>query len=171
MTFLAIQYLEQSLRLTYPPRITYFYFDFSVKKSVVDVLAGLLKQLASPMRNIPSCLKTLYGNFKTEGPRPDEAKLLELFVDCAEEYPEVFVFFDAFDECEPTLRVDIVSIIQHLHERKIKVWVTTQPRQLDELVTEGPDDAIKAEIKAKETDVTRYLSGRLKNVKDNDVWS
>jgi hypothetical protein len=169
MTFLAIQYLKQSLRLTYPPRITYFYFDYSVEKlELVDVLAGLLKQLASPL---PSCLKTLYGNFiEPGGPRPDKAKLLELFVDCAEEYPEVFVFFDAFDECDSTLRVEIVEIIKHLHERKIKVWVTTQPRQLDDLVTEGPDGAINAEIKAKETDVTRYLSGRLKNVRvDNEL--
>lgn len=170
MTFLAIQYLEGSLRLTHPPRITSFYFDYSVKKSAVDVLASLLKQLASPLENIPSCLKSLYGNFKPEEPRPDKAKLLNLFVQCAETYQEVFVFLDAFDECDPSLRGDIVSIIKHLHERKMKVWVTTQPRQLDELITEGLDDAIKAQVKAKETDVTRYLSGRLTNVKaDNEL--
>jgi hypothetical protein len=170
MMFFAIQYLEQSLRLTHTRRITHFYFDYSVKKSAVDVLASLLKQLASPLRNIPSCLQPLYRNFKPDGPRPDKAKLLQLFGDCAEEYPELFVFLDAFDECDPTLRWDIVWIIKHLHERRIKVWVTTQPRHLDELRMEGLDDAIESKVKAQETDVTRYLSGRLKNVKgDNEL--
>jgi hypothetical protein len=136
-----------------------------VKKSAVDLLASLLQQLASPLENIPSCIKPLYGTFTPEGPRPDKAKLLDFFVECAEAYPQVFVFLDAFDECEPTLRGDIVSIIRRLHDAKIKVWVTTQPRLLDDLETEGLNDAIRAEIIAKETDVARYIKGRLFNVK------
>jgi hypothetical protein len=160
-SFFAIQYLEQSLRLHHPRRVTYFYFDYSVKKSVVDLLASLLKQLASQLEDVPPCLKMLYGNFKLETPRPNQAKLLELFIECAKAYPEVFVFLDAFDECDPTLRADVVSIVKQLHEAKVKVWVTTQPGRLEDLATEGLNDAIKAELKAKETDVASYIRSRL----------
>jgi hypothetical protein len=162
-SFFAIQYLEESLRLHRPRRITYFYFDYSVKKqSAVDLLASLLKQLASPLETMPHCLNGLYGNFKPEAPRPDQEKLLELFVECAKAYPEVFVFLDAFDECDPTLCAHVVSIVKRLHKEKIKVWVTTQPGRLDDLATEGLNDAIKAEIKAKETDVARYVNAKLR---------
>jgi hypothetical protein len=67
----------------------------------------------------------LYGNFKPEDPRPDQAKLLELLVEFVEAHPEVFVFLDAFDECDPTLCGHVVSIVKWLQEAKIKVWVTT----------------------------------------------
>jgi hypothetical protein len=127
----------------------------------VDVLASLLKQLASPLETVPHCLNGLYGNFKPEAPRPDQEKLLELFVECAKAYPEVFVFLDAFDECDPTLRGHVASIVKRLHKEKIKVWVTTQPGRLEDLSTEGLNDAIKVEIKAKETDVARYVSAKL----------
>jgi hypothetical protein len=128
----------------------------------VDVLASLLKQLASPLKTIPVCLRALYENFKTDSdPRPDQTKLLELLVQFAQAYPEVFIFLDAFDECDPVLRRQVVSIIKRLHEAKIKVWVTTQPGRLQDLAENGLKDAIKAEIKARETDVASYVRAKL----------
>jgi hypothetical protein len=121
----------------------------------VDVLASLLKQLASPLQAVPVCMKGLYRNFKTvSDPRPDQTKLLDLLIKFAEEYPGVFIFFDAFDECDPILRGHLVSIVKRLHE---KVWVTTQPGRLQDLAKDRLDDAIKVEIKAKETDVANYV--------------
>jgi hypothetical protein len=168
-SFLAIRYLEKSLRLHQPRRIAYFYFDYSVKKqSAVDVLASLLNQLASPLETVPVCLKGLYGSFKSEDPRPDQAKLLELLVEFVEAYPEVFIFLDAFDECDPILRGHVVSIIKRLHEVKTKVWVTTQPGRLQDLAKDGLKDAIKAEIKAKEMDVASYVRAKLPTDGIND---
>lgn len=166
-SFFAIQYLEESLRLHRPRRIVYVYFDYSVKKqSAVDVLASLLKQLASPLETVPHCLNGLY-DLKPETPRPNQEKLLELFIECAKAYPEVFVFLDAFDECDPTLRGHVVSIVKRLHKEKIKVWITTQPLRLEDLAMEG---LIKAEIKAQKTDVARYVSAKLpKNCVDNNL--
>jgi hypothetical protein len=160
-SFFSIQYLEQSLRLYQPRRVTYFYFDYAVKKSAVDLLASLLKQLASQLEDVPQCLKTLYQTYKPETPRPDQTKLLEFFVQCAEMYPEAYVFLDAFDECDPKLRKDVVSIVKRLHKAKIKVYVTTQPGGLEDLATDGLNDAVKAEIRAKEPDVRSYVMARL----------
>jgi hypothetical protein len=130
-------------------------------QSAVDVLASLLKQLASSLESVPACLTGLYGNFKADNPRPDQATLLELLVEFAKESPEVFVFLDAFDECDPTLRGHVVAIVKRLHEAKIKVWVTTQPGRLRDLAKDGLKDAIKAEIKARETDVASYIRAKL----------
>lgn len=127
----------------------------------MDLLASLLKQLASQLKDVPPCLKTLYQTYKRETPRPDQSKLLEFFVECAKAYPEVYVFLDAFDECDPKLRKDVVSIVKRLHEAKINVYVTTQPGGLEELAMQGLNDAIKAEIKAKEPDVRTYVMSRL----------
>jgi hypothetical protein len=171
-SFHAIQYLEQSLRQHQVRRTAYFYFDYSVKQqSAVDVLASLLKQLASPLNKVPLCLNGLYQKFKPlaeEVPRPTKETLLELLLEFGKEYPQVFVFLDAFDECDAPLRVELVSIIQVLHDAKIKVWVTTQPGQLQGLEKGGLTDAVKAEIKAKETDVARYVRSNLTNVAIDD---
>jgi hypothetical protein len=161
-SFLAIRYLEKSLRLPQPRRIAYFYFDYSIKKqSAVDVLASLLKQLASPLETMPVCLKGLYGSVKSEDPRPDQAKLLQLLVEFAEAYPEVFIFLDAFDECDRRLRGHVVSIVKRLHEAKIKVWITTQPGRLQDLEKDGLKDAIEAKIEANKTDIASYITAKL----------
>ena len=162
-SFFAIQYLQQSLRLHETRRIAYFYFDYSAKKqSAAAVLASLLKQLASPLKTIPVCLRGLYENFKTDSdPRPDQTKLLELLVEFAQAYPEVFIFLDAFDECDPILRRHVVSITKRLHEAKIKVWVTTQPGRLQDIAKDGLKDAIEAEIKANEIDIASYVRAKL----------
>jgi hypothetical protein len=129
----------------------------------------MLKQLASQLEDMPSCLKTLYRNFKPETPRPDQAKLLDLFIECAKAYPEVFVFLDAFDECDPTLRELVVSIIKQFQEAKIKAWVTTQPGGLEDLAKARLNDVIKAEIKAKRTDVASYVNAKLRKNIENKL--
>lgn len=134
----------------------------------MDVLASLLKQLASPLQTVPECLKGLYRNSKASDPRPDQAKLLELLVEFASAYPEVFIFLDAFDECHPALRGHVISIVQSLHAAKIKVWVTTRPGGLPDLARDGLKDAIQTEIKVKERDVMNYLKGKLINLEIDD---
>jgi hypothetical protein len=104
----------------------------------------------------------LYRNFQTvSDPRPDQAKLLDLLVEFAAAYPEVLIFLDAFDECDPTLRGHVISIVQRLHEANIKIWVTTQPGRIQDFVKDGLKDAVKAEIKAKKLDVMSYVTAKL----------
>jgi len=117
---------------------------------------------------MPSCLKELYSDFEPESPprKPSLSRLIDLFVKCAKEYPQVFVLLDAFDECSLNLRQDVIKIVTQFHVEKIKVWVTTQHGRLSALTTGPLNGAITVEIKADDGDVERYVRA---NLSDSDI--
>ena len=160
---MATEYLRRELNGNI--QVVYFYYQFqdALKQSAEEVLACLLKQLLEPLENLPSCLESQYQAFanSSEPPAsPDLTSLIEFFIQCSKHFDRVFAMVDAFDECSQVGRQPekIISALQALSDSGVKMFITTQPHLLGDLIS---DSSITLQIRADETDIERYVRSNL----------
>jgi len=89
----------------------YFDFDFNDKRTVVDMLRGIIAQLCH-QKGLPSELHQLYQNCNNGRRQPGQAHLLKVFSSLLATSYRTSVILDALDEC--TERNDLLEAIQQI---------------------------------------------------------
>jgi hypothetical protein len=121
----------------------------------------LLKQAAKLMNKIHPRLRKAFE--KREFPRFDE--LIAIFTESSIEFSRttsnIFVMFDALDECEKQHFGQIIQLIQNLNKSGIRVYATARPHceAFIDLQTES------LQIEARVEDVEIYLAEELERRK------
>ena len=125
------------------------------------VVRILLKQAAKLMNKIHPRLRNAFE--KREFPRFDE--LVAIFTESSIEFcrttSNIFVMFDALDECEKQHFGQIIQLIQNLNNSGIRVYATARPHcaVLLDIQTEP------LQIEAHVEDVKRYIAQELERRK------
>ncbi|KAJ6092624.1 ankyrin [Penicillium sp. IBT 16267x] len=139
--------------------LAYIYCNFKLhnEQKVEDLLASILKQLASP---VPESVTKLYEKHKDRRTRPSLNELSTTLQSVVETYERVFVVIDALDECQTTedCRNVFLSQLFDLQENSaVRLFATARP--IPKITERFIGDHL--DIRAHESDLHRYLEGRI----------
>jgi len=124
--------------------LAYIYFDYKdrARQTPEVILSELLKQLAFRRTDLQADtsvsphIEKMYEKMHTEGKRPSMSDLQEVFISIAAEFSEVFLIFDALDECGENERNLLLPFLMRLPlARKgnvgFKIMITGRPHRAD----------------------------------------
>jgi hypothetical protein len=146
----------------------YLYCNFrrQDEQRVEELVANLVKQLASGLPTLPEALKTLYGRYSSkEGAAPLLRELAEALRSVVSLYEgRVFIVVDALDECRlsDSCRSNLLSTLLGLQSgsgSKVNIFVTSRPGISD--IAERFAGHPSLEILASRQDIERYLEGHM----------
>lgn len=164
---IVIDHLHTSFNKNPNVGIAYVYCNFrrQDEQKADDLVANLLKQLASGLPSFPAALKDLYDGYSRSQSRPSLSELAETLCLVAGMYEErVFIVVDALDECHPSdrCRSDFLGEIlglQRVSGSKVNVFATSRPGISD--ISEMFEGHPSLELFASREDVERYLQGHM----------
>ena len=163
-SFLIIKELR---RRKFP--VVYFYFDSQDDQTAKKMMKSLLKQLLFQLEELPQCLTELWEEFIHKGDPPflQLSTLVDLFVTSSKDLSSLRVMLDGFDECNLSMREDLLKSVVHQFNRSgIRVCITTQTWLLPDLSKVVPDTPC-LQISADMRDVEEYLKANLRDgIKD-----
>ncbi|RAH55917.1 ankyrin [Aspergillus piperis CBS 112811] len=142
--------------------LAYIYCDFLRKKdqNVENLLASILKQLSHFRSPLPTSVKKLYEQHQDRKTRPSLNELVRGLQSVVSSYTKVFVVIDALDECGTADDCQNVFLSQLFEIQKtcpMNILATARP--IPEIVKSFRGDNL--EIRAHESDVEKYLEGRI----------
>ena len=129
--------------------LAYWYFSFADRGtlSLGNLLSSLLRQLCSVTVAVPTIIQDLWEHHNVSGGRPSNESLLaaldEMLVDFARGSRQVFLVFDALDECparlnhaaassvdekQMTQRSDVLDTLIHLSEKHSNLRIVATSR-------------------------------------------
>jgi hypothetical protein len=102
--------------------VAYVYFDYKdrERQTPTVTLATLIKQLAfrrtdsQPDALLSPHIKEMYDKMHPKGARPTMNDLRELFISITAEFSEVYLIFDALDECNEDERKVLLPFMMRL---------------------------------------------------------
>jgi hypothetical protein len=130
-----------------------------------DLVASLVKQLASSLSTLPEALKALYSRYSKAGTAPPLRELAEALRSVVSLYEEkVFIVVDALDECRLSngCRSNLLNTLLGLQSgsgSKVNIFATSRPGISD--IAERFEGHPSLEILASRQDIERYLEGHM----------
>lgn len=142
----------------------YCNFNRTHEQKLEDLLSSLLKQLAQGQLLMPDAMKKLCEKHKKHGSRPSTNEILDTLHCVILSFSKVFLIIDALDECQVKdgCRARFMSEILSLQANRGASLMATSRFIPD--ITDKFKSATKMEIRACETDVRRYLEGRIQRL-------
>ena len=139
--------------------VVYIYLDYNdqANQTAADVMKSLLKQLVYQRRSLPPKLESAYDERKPL----DMNSIMEMFLESAQQFSNVFVFLDALDECNNREREILMPCLQRLLQSGIRICVTARPEVQCQLTS---NQIRSLEISAHNHDVKNFLAQRLMQV-------
>ncbi|KAL4875863.1 hypothetical protein BJY04DRAFT_223608 [Aspergillus karnatakaensis] len=170
---IIIDHLLQRVKTQKDNGVAYIYCNFRQQheQSTVDLIASLLKQLASSSAAIQR-IYNLYLQHKKTQTRPRLYEISELLFATVGEYSKTYFVIDAVDECIlPDSSRFLFEMFSLQKKRNVNILATS--RKLPEILSKF-EGRPALEIRAHEDDVKRYLRGRLQAppssaLKDSDI--
>ena len=109
-----IEEISRHCRSSHSLAIAYFYFEFHRKDIHPDsVLRSLIKQLSFQCASLPDALAKLFSE-NAEGQRtPTSQELISTFKSIIRSFENVYIVFDALDECQD--RREFLKLLQIIH--------------------------------------------------------
>lgn len=94
--------------------MAYFYFDYSdtERQSVRSFMNSVIGQLCKQLPDLPDCVKSLFERHKHGEQQPREKDLTAALASVIESVPQVYLAFDALDEC--TEREELMEFFDEL---------------------------------------------------------
>lgn len=135
------------------------------EQKAAQLLATLAKQLAQSRPSLPEVVKSLYDQHNDKGTRPSLGELSRTLRSLTSLYSRAFIVVDALDECQTTdgSRMTFLSEVLNLQsEPGVSVFATS--RYLPDIVDKFKHST-SLEIRASESDVRRYVDGRIPHLK------
>lgn len=165
VTATVIHHLHAKFRNDSSVGIAYLYCTFKQQQEQgpVHLMTNVLKQLAMGQPTLPQALKDLYYRHKDRQSRPLLSEISSTLHDVAATYSKTFIIIDALDECQIVqndLNVFIREIFDFQAVSKANIFATSRFIQHIESKFQK---ATRLEIRADETDVERYLQGKLQD--------
>ncbi|KAK6525843.1 hypothetical protein TWF281_010887 [Arthrobotrys megalospora] len=145
--------------------IAYIYCNFRRKdeQNIQNLLASLLKQLASGQPTLPAAVKGMYTDNIEKKRRPSRDDIVRVLESVCGEYERSFIVVDALDECQTSnnCREIFLSKLFQFHSKcGTNVFVTS--RMLPE-ITEKFENCGRLEVRAHAEDVRKYLDTQISN--------
>ena len=139
---------------------TYCQYDL-VKKKVQtpeNLLASLWKDLAVDNSRLSKVVQDIRDKNEHRQSRPSLKEISDALNDEIQRYNQVFILFDALDECpeEERIREHVVNALLAL-PANVKLLISSR-ENID--ITSIFSDALPLDIKATDTDVRAYLTGQ-----------
>jgi hypothetical protein len=150
--------------------IAFFYFDYHDQgyQSPANVVASILKQLASQKSILPLAVTELHKRFEKQQDHPQLQDLETTLLLTCQEFRQIFIIIDALDECDAKMhRKSFLKVLKELQNASVRVFVTSRPH---------PDD-IKQElcaspiitVEASNSDIRKYLAHKIDQDGDKDL--
>jgi len=150
---IVIEHIEARIQKPINPSaaLAYVYFDYKdrARQTPEVILATLIKQLAFRRTNsqsdasLSSHIEEMYSKMHPVGKRPTMSDLRELFISFAAEFREVYLIFDALDECNEDERKVLLPFMMRLPldrkgEVRFKILITGRPHMQHAFADEAP---------------------------------
>lgn len=163
LTSIVVEELMNRFRNDKGIGIAYLYCNFKRQhdQKIDDLLLSLLKQLSRYQSSLPGAVKDMFDLHSPRQNRPSKKEISSALKSVIDLYSKVFIVIDALDECQMAdgCRMDFLSEVFHLQETcQLSLFATS--RHIPD-IEEMFDNSMRLEIRASDTDVERYLDGRL----------
>ena len=156
--------------------VLFLYCDYQAQKdqSAVNMIGGLLRQVALGAPEMPSEIKSSFEKSKRRGCQglrlPD---MVKLFVGAISSFNLVYLCVDAVDEVLPQHRPDLFRALQQIVQDapNSRLFLTGRPYicgEVDKHLTEG---ACIIRIVADHGDITRYLDRKMHDDQGPDLMT
>lgn len=158
---LAINHLQQ--RLTKSDEAVLFAFcDYKDRgsQSAESILLSLWRQLMQKRILSEVECENLEATYLKRGVSPTTDVLVKMISDEASKYSRVFILLDALDELNTENRDTLLYLLSKLSIRKNLLVTSRIPKEKTSQFRDVP----QLEIRAKDTDITGYINGRLESV-------
>ena len=135
--------------------VAYFYCDYrdqhGSKQS--NIVASLLRQFTTQVRDMPTRLIELYEKHKIDGSLPTASELASILIKICSTFTKSFVLVDAFDEImAPADRSSILQLLGSLRACNTPVYITS--RAVNDLRDVGTTEI---RIAARAEDIRAFL--------------
>jgi hypothetical protein len=114
--------------------VAYFYFDYREQSTQTPFafVSCLLRQILYRCHSLPNAALPLYGRLREKKPLPTWKELTRTLVDVCNEVANLFLVFDALDECdEDTNRGATLEVLKDVAESSARLFITSRPQCLD----------------------------------------
>ena len=153
--------------------IAYFYFDFLEDARLHSILQSLIKQLSLHCETIPEGLEKLFSE-NMDGhriPKPEE--LMATFRSIVKSFKDVYIIFDALDECRD--RSEVLERLTEIHGwglDMIHLLATSRKEQdIEETLSELVSHTVSMDSKLVDSDIRVHLSKTLEHDIQFRKWS
>lgn len=150
--------------------VAFFYFDYRDQdfQSRANIIASILKQLASSGPELPGPIAEFYKRFQYVGGQPKAEDLQTVLLLTCKEFRQVFIVLDALDECDAKRhRRSFLGFLKALMNTSVQVLVTSRPHPYD--IKQTLDACPTIKIEASDSDISTYLSHEIAERGDMDL--
>lgn len=150
--------------------IAFFYFDYRDQdyQSSANVVASILKQLASHKSTLPVPIAELHERFGKQRDHPQLQDLQTTLLLTCREFRQIFIIIDALDECDAKRhRKSFLKVLKDLENTSARVFVTSRPHPDDIKQTLCASPRITVE--ANDSDIRKYLAHKIGQDGDTDL--
>ncbi|KAJ5779346.1 hypothetical protein N7457_007066 [Penicillium paradoxum] len=157
----AINYLQQ--RVSKQDEAVLFAFcDYKdrANQNAENVLLSLWRQLMQKRILSEVECESLEATYIKRGVAPTTDVLVKMISDEASKYPRVFILLDALDELDTESRDTLLYLLSKLSIKRNLLVTSRVPKEKTSQFRDVP----QLEIRAKDTDITDYINGRLESV-------
>jgi hypothetical protein len=138
----------------------YFNYKKQEQQRPIDILASLIRQLVNQLPQLPQHIKTLHENCERENRQPSRDELYTALVELPKSFAQVFIVFDALDECDREKRRDILLPMFHRKgESRLRLFLTS--RRYPDDIGDSLRDVQGIEIAASGEDIRSYIHQRI----------
>lgn len=145
--------------------IGFVYFDYQDQRSQSpeNVVASLLRQVASQKPVLPTSLLELYTKFGEQNRRPQIQDFELTLLHVCQNFDQVFIAIDALDECdEGQSRKHFLLFLATLQQTpSIRLFVTSRP--YPEEIRKAFGSAPQVTVEASDADLRKYLRRKIED--------
>lgn len=139
--------------------ISFIYFDYRDQggQSQENVVASLLRQIASHKSVLPVSLDELCTKFRDRNRKPQIQDLEFALLHVCQDFDQVFIAIDALDECDEAMRrSSFLLFLAKLQQKpRIRLFITSRPHL--EGMRKALDPALQVKVQASDADLRKYL--------------
>jgi hypothetical protein len=157
---LVIDYIEDNIQGE-NVGIGYIYFDYKnhAQQSALNILASIVKQLASYVDDVLPELYRIYKTLRSRDKSLDLDDIHQALRVISKVFRTSFIVLDALDDCERGQRWILLDFVGQLSASGFKIFTTSRPYLRD--VQEFFDKKPKIDIVSQTQDIRIYMESRL----------
>ena len=165
---LVIDHLRETMSSSDIP-VLQIYFDHQNRfhRTPKELLGSLLRQLITPLPDIPSPLIEFHRHLEAQQRLPQAQDWFDWLLQLSRTFSKIFLVIDALDECESSHRKETLRFIDTIQqEANVSILVTSRP--LEELKT-AFRQTLSICIRATTEDLQRYIAHQIDKNDDEDL--
>jgi hypothetical protein len=152
----------QERKITANYGLAYVYFDYreQEQQGPYQILASLVKQLLFQLIPLPPPVDELYKRLEPHGKRPSLDELYSILQISFTEFDQVFLIFDALDECDQKRqRKALLPLFHRLAQSGTHIFVTS--RQHPEDIRDSMSASASIELSPSIEDMRLFIEQRI----------